>query len=106
MKNIIIKSMGKRMSKSELKIYELIDKILWKEWDPIGVYSFKEAARDEYCTYFPKVYGMVVSNKSKKEISDYLFNVEQEQMSLSGNRKRCNKIAAMVLMVSGDKYLK
>ena len=45
--------MGKRLSKIDLNLYNAIDRILWKEWDPIGIYDAKEAARDEYYAYLP-----------------------------------------------------
>jgi len=84
---------------------KIIDEILWKEWDPIGVQWAREAARDEYSSYVPKVSAMVVSNKSSKEISDYLFNVETKVTGLPGNKGKCDQSGLLVVRAR-DKYLK
>lgn len=85
--------MGKRLSKSDLELYNTIDQILWKDWDPIGVYNTSGIARDEYYSYLPKVYEMVKTISTKDEIAHYLFSVETLSMGLSGNKKKCEKIA-------------
>lgn len=97
--------MGKRLPESDLKLYKALDEILWKDWDPIGVQWAKEAARDEYHSYLPKVFELAKSNESKQEISDYLLNTETEYMGLPGNKERCDKIALLVLEAR-DKFLK
>jgi hypothetical protein len=97
--------MGKHLSKPELVLYKAIDEILWKDWDPIGVQWAKEAARDEYHSYLPKVFEIAKSDKSRQEISDYLLNIETEYMGLSGNKEKCDKIALLVLEAR-DKFLK
>jgi hypothetical protein len=41
------------LNKEHKKIYNQIDEILWKDWDPIGVNDFEDA-RDEYSSLLYK----------------------------------------------------
>jgi len=43
------------MNDEQSKIYDAIDKILWADWDPIGL-NDNEAARDEYKGYTFRVF--------------------------------------------------
>jgi len=76
-----------------LKLYQNIDFILWKEWDPIGV---SELARDEYQTYTAKIFKMKKSERTIKEISEHLYKLETLSMGLNGNKDNCDRVAKMI----------
>jgi len=97
--------MKKRLIDPDLKLYIKLDKILWKEWDPIGVNKWGDDVRDEYRPYLHSIYECIQLNKSKEEISDYLFYIETEYMGLQGNKKNCDRIASLVLD-AGEPFLK
>jgi len=78
--------MGKKLSPSQLELYQYIDDLLWKDWDPIGVYAVPEA-RDEYHGYLPVVFGKAIHGKSVKEIAEYLGQIETDSMGISCNIK-------------------
>jgi hypothetical protein len=63
--------MGKTLPPRQLKLYQAIDEILWRDWDPIGV-SGIDGARDEYHMYLPEVYRLALEGDRSK-IVDYLF---------------------------------
>ncbi len=42
-------------------LYKSIDKVLWEEWDPIGVNDAIQA-RGEYSSYVPDVYKLKIKN--------------------------------------------
>jgi hypothetical protein len=43
--------MGMKLPPDELALYQGIDEILWKDWDPIGISRLEPAPRDEYHRY-------------------------------------------------------
>jgi len=64
--------MGKKLPPRQLELYQAIDEILWKDWDPIGV-SGMDGPRDEYQMYLPQVYRLALKGDHRK-IVDYLFS--------------------------------
>jgi len=62
--------MNKEPGKS--KIYKLIDEILWKDWDPIGVNDIP-SARDEYQSYTPQVFSLKTANADPEKIAQHLL---------------------------------
>jgi hypothetical protein len=63
--------MGKKLPPRQLELYQAIDEILWRDWDPIGVFGI-DGARDEYQMYLPQVYQLALEGDRAK-IADYLF---------------------------------
>ena len=88
--------MRKKLSENQLKLYKAIDEILWNDWDPIGVSKFPEA-RDEYNSYLPHVFSLVIKNASANEIGQYLFFVETKSMEVEGTLDRCISIAKKIV---------
>ena len=68
---------------SNLKFYELIGRILWEDWDPIGVKPFGEAARDEYDSYIAGVHKLLKEGASSDAISAHLMKIEEETIGLT-----------------------
>jgi tetratricopeptide (TPR) repeat protein len=66
--------------------HEAIRRALLKEWDPIGVSGIAQA-QDEYDSYVPTIYKMLISRKPRHEVFDYLWWLETEHMALTGNRR-------------------
>lgn len=85
--------MNKKVQK---EIYKAIDEILWNEWDPIGV-NTEVAARDEYQSYIPEIFSMLIQNKSINEIANNLLQIEKERMGIEGNIEHCKLIAEKLI---------
>ena len=84
-------------SKAENKrIYNAIDKILWEEWDPIGVNEIT-TARDEYQSYTLGLFRLKLEGADKDTIANHLFKIETENMGLTGNIENCKKVADKIL---------
>ena len=83
-------------------LHSEIKKILINEWDPIGVRDINEA-QDEYDSYVPAIYKMLVLRKSSHEIFEYLWWVETEHMGLTGDRQHTESIAERLLSLV-DRY--
>ncbi|MDV3253358.1 hypothetical protein DevBK_18635 [Devosia sp. BK] len=60
---------------------EAIKKILWEDWDPIGVREMG-GPPDEYDAYAPVVLEMLEAGATETEIAQYLFWLTVEQIGL------------------------
>ena len=81
----------KIMNKEQIELYKKVDEILWNDWDPIGVNDI--APRDEYQSYVPEIFSMLIHNKTENEIADCLYKIETETIGVMGSREHCLKIA-------------
>ncbi len=83
------------MTSEQKKLYNSVDEILWNEWDPIGVNDF--APRDEYQSYVPEIFSLLIHNKTEKEIADRLYKIETETIGVIGSREHCLIIAKKLI---------
>ena len=88
--------MGQKLPPQEMKLYRQVDEILHYMWDPIGVAGIAQA-RDEYYSYLPQVFKLVLDNKNKNEIASYLTEIEINRMGLTANTKVALKVAEILL---------
>ncbi len=59
--------------------------LVMKNWDPIGVDDIPEA-QDEYDAYIPVICQLLLNNASRKDLFDYLWELETGHMGLTGNK--------------------
>jgi hypothetical protein len=85
-----------KLSANEKELYRRVDEILHYIWDPIGV-SDIPLARDEYHSYLPKVFNLVISDAKYHEISDYLVKVESGSMGMSASSGKANEVAKLLI---------
>jgi len=76
--------------------HKAIRDILLKKWDPIGVVEIPEA-QDEYDSYVPQIYGLIIRREPVEKIFDYLWWAETKNMELCGNRKRTESVAGKLV---------
>lgn len=88
--------MGLKLPPDQLALYQKIDEILWKDWDPIGVFG-ASAARDEYRAYLPQVFHLVLNGATQKQIAEYLLTLETDAIELSGDKQRCVNVANLMV---------
>ena len=77
--------MGKKLPPRQLELYQAIDEILWRDWDPIGLFGI-DGARDECQMYLADVFHLALEGNRAK-IADYLFLVAAERMGLTSTLK-------------------
>ncbi len=77
-------------------LHDAIRSILMKEWDPIGVGHIPRA-QDEYDSYIPTIYRLLIRREPAYEVFDYLWWAETEHMGLSGNRQHTEKVAEQLV---------
>lgn len=79
-----------------------VKRILWENWDPIGVKDMP-GAQGEYDGYAPNLCRMIEASAPESEIFIYLWNIETDRMALPGNREHTASIAAKLhALVSND----
>ena len=66
----------------EKQLYKSIDEILFYLWDPLDCKEIP-AARDEYRSYVPRVFDLLLSDANEKEIVKYLSSLETNSMGRS-----------------------
>jgi len=87
------------VSKKEraLEIKNSIRRILFYDWDPIGI-SNDVDIDDEYDRYIAPVYRMLVENRSEDELVKFLFQLERDSMGLSSKSpERLRPVARKLL---------
>lgn len=77
------------------KLYQEIDKILWNDWDPIGINDI--APRDEYQSYTPMIFSLKRKNANVEEIAKKLYQIETETIGVAGNLKHCKEVARKII---------
>ncbi|GAB4019959.1 hypothetical protein [Spirosoma koreense] len=87
--------MVQNIDKEQQQLYEWIDKLLWEEWDPIGVNDIPEA-KDEYQSYTPRLFNLAIEGATTEVMAKELFQIEMHTMGLFGNRQRCELIAQKI----------
>lgn len=88
--------MGKPLPPQEMKLYRQTDEILHYIWDPLGVAGLAEA-RDEYHSYLPQVFQLLMKNESKETVASYLIDIEKNRMGLMPNREVAREVAEILL---------
>lgn len=88
--------MGKKLPPEQLKLYETIDEILWRDWDPIGVNDMPEA-RNEYQSYLPHIFRLAIEGKDAEHISSSLVATIECNIGLSVSKGHCLRIARKII---------
>jgi hypothetical protein len=88
--------MNNKLSTSEKGLYRRVDEILFYLWDPIGVCDIP-MARDEYQSYLPQVFKLLLNDSKDHEVSAYLIKVESGSMGMSANSKKALEVARLLI---------
>jgi hypothetical protein len=65
------------------EVHRQLDRVLFFQWDPIGVSSYPEA-QNEYRGYVRGVYDIAVQSRSALAVAEHLAAIECDAMGLSG----------------------
>ena len=88
--------MSNKLRASEKELYRKVDEILFYLWDPIGVCDIP-MARDEYQSYLPQVFKLLISDSKEHEVSSYLFKLEIDSMGMSANNEKALEVARLLI---------
>jgi hypothetical protein len=93
--------MGQKLPPHQLRLYKRIDEILFYKWDPIGVSDSVEA-RDEYQSYLPTVFRLVMENDTPEAVANYLHELAWKGIGLIPSRTHSRAIASMLLQAKNS----
>jgi len=68
------------------QLYVRVARLLWAEWDPIGVNDYG-GPDDEYNMYVPEIVVMLERNMDIEEIAKHLSEIATKRMGLFDNRE-------------------
>lgn len=71
------------LSKKQKLLWVRIRAILWKDWDPIGVYKEDAEWDDEYDNYVPHIFRLALEGRDAIRIAKSLTQNAQINMGLS-----------------------
>lgn len=86
----------RKLSYHENMLYLRVDEVLHYLWDPIGVADVPEA-RDEYYSYLPTVFQLLMNGDRAETIAEYLSSVSRDSMGLDGNKSRDSHVAGTLV---------
>ena len=78
------------------KLVAEVDRILWEEWDPIGVNEIPEA-RDEYSSYVPGVVRLVQNGADEAQIARHLQTIEEVSITVGVYDDRRRRVASKLV---------
>ena len=79
-----------------------IRRLLWFEWDPIGINDEADWPDDEYDSYAHKVYRMLIDGRDQCAISKYLKQTALEHIGV-GQSENHDAIAARAIEIFEEK---
>ncbi len=85
-----------KMKQEHKELYNRIDEIIWKDWDPIGI-NDKQQIRDEYYGYIPQIFNLKIQGADKNKIADCLYEMETINMGTNGNQQNCEFVAEKII---------
>lgn len=90
------------MKRQYIELYNRIDKILWEDWDPIGV-NDNENIRDEYSSYVPYIVKLKTDGADIVKIANHLYQLETGSLGMNGSMERCREIAQKIIELQKPK---
>ncbi|TDE08308.1 hypothetical protein [Dyadobacter psychrotolerans] len=89
----------RKLSEQQNRLYNFIDNLLWEEWDPIGINDMPEA-RNEYSTYTPQIFSLVIRGASNEDITEKLRRIEIDWIGLASNADRNMVLVTKILQAA------
>jgi hypothetical protein len=83
--------------KSTADVYREVRRILWEEWDPIGVRQHG-GPDDEYDSYAATLSRFVLDGSDEHRIAEHLTRLETDAMGLSYSDLERNRRVAQLLI--------
>jgi hypothetical protein len=73
------------LSVKQKTLWKNVDKILWEDWDPIGMRG--SGPRDEYSSYVPSIFKLLIENRPADVIAEKLCQIESDEMGMKSNKE-------------------
>lgn len=84
------------MKKKNQELYDAVDKILWEEWDPLGVNDIDDA-RDEYYSYIPRITKFLIEGRDQYKLTQHLYDLTTIAMGGLGDKARDRTVSKLLV---------
>src|SRR3954451_15891737 len=74
-----------------------VQKILFLEWDPIGINLYEDSSRDEYDSYAPVICRMLREGTDEATLAAHLGEISTSRMGLLPAEERDRRAARILL---------
>jgi len=81
---------------SNQELVNEVDRILWEEWDPIGV-NDESAARDDYSSYVAAIAHLLQDGADETQIARHLKSIEDHSITVGVYDDRRKRVARMLV---------
>lgn len=90
--------MKHKLTQPEKELYRRVDEVIHYLWDPIGVSEIPQS-RDEYFSYYPKVFSLLIEKAGEEEIVEYLLSIQEDMGLPAGpeSNKRAHEIVEILV---------
>nr|WP_313415637.1 hypothetical protein [Brevundimonas diminuta] len=85
--------MGTKFSAEDACASKALDRLLFRQWDPIGVSDMEGWADDEYRAYLPKFWKLVRSGSTETQIVEYLAEIERDRIEFETSDEHRQDVA-------------
>ncbi|GLX76691.1 hypothetical protein tinsulaeT_00310 [Thalassotalea insulae] len=86
-----------QLSTKQKSFYKEIARILWEEWDPIGVNDGDNEWNDEYDSYVPHTFKLAIDNADASKIAKHLSTSIIQNIGMTSNPNHDLKIARLIV---------
>lgn len=90
----------RQRTEKERQLYIITDELLFNVWDPLCL-SFDQQYREEYLSYLPHVFDLLLNTKDGLDLYDYLVYIEEIELGgFKGDivaRRRASRIVNTLL---------
>ena len=87
----------KNFTEYQKVVYSEIDKIIWEDWNPIGLK--REDSSDEYEGYLNQLFSLKINGAIEKRIIEYLIKTDYEIMGIEVDEKYFEKITEKIMNI-------
>jgi len=93
-----------KLSPKQKELWKKIQKILWENWDPIGVYEAGSDWDDEYDSYVPNIFRLAIEGNDHVLIAASLTATINKNIGLSAgdNNEHDIKIAKLIVQAKKE----
>ena len=86
-----------KLNSKQKELYKRISRILWEDWDPIGVYNPENEWDDEYDSYVPHIFRLALQHKDTFHIASNLNSTATQNMGLGTDIDNDMRVANLII---------
>ena len=88
--------MGTKWKTEEVSAYEALDRLLFSEWDSIGVCAMN-GSKSEYTSYLPEFWRLVNELGAAEQATSYLHDTEVNRIGIETSAEHRSDIVSKAL---------